>query len=93
MAVKGTKVKVGINGAGGSFTKTKVKRIAISLAGGNDVLSLGLGLPSATISAGAGKDTLFIRDGAVDSVDGGSGIDQAQIDKADVLTSIESILK
>ncbi|HEX3358547.1 MAG TPA: hypothetical protein VHS31_16350 [Tepidisphaeraceae bacterium] len=90
--VKGNKVKVAINGVGLSFVKSHVKRLTISLLGGNDVLTLGVGLPAANISAGAGKDVLFIRDGAKDVVNGGAGTDKAQVDGGDVLSLVEQVI-
>jgi hypothetical protein len=95
---KGTKIHVGFNdvlgtnGVGLAFTKSHVKRLNISLMGGSDVLTLGTGLKAANISAGAGNDQLFIRDGAPDVVDGGPGKDEAQIDHGDTLSLVEKVL-
>ncbi len=92
VAIKGKKINVGINDAGQSFLKSKVKRISVSLFGGADRLSFGLAVPPATISGGGGNDTFFIRDGVGDVLSGGAGNDRAQIDKGDRHTSIETLL-
>ena len=98
VSVKGSKVRVNLNNivdvgsVTQTFVKSHVKRLTITLAGGNDVLSLGAGLPSANIDAGAGNDQLFIRDGAADVVNGGKGTDKAQVDVSDILTSVEQLI-
>ena len=98
VSVKGSKVRVNLNNivdvgsVTQTFVKSHVKRLTITLAGGNDVLSLGAGLPAANIDAGAGNDQLFIRDGAADVVNGGKGTDKAQVDVSDILTSVEQLI-
>ncbi|HEX3357557.1 MAG TPA: DUF3466 family protein, partial [Tepidisphaeraceae bacterium] len=98
VATKGKKVNVGFtgivgtNGVGLTFVKSHVKRLTISLLGGDDVLTLGTAVPAANISAGAGKDLLNIRDGVNDVVNGGPGTDRAQIDSGDVLSLVEQVI-
>jgi Protein of unknown function (DUF3466) len=98
VAVKGKKINVGFNGivetsgVGLTFVKSHVKRVAVSLLGGDDVLTLGTGVPAANISAGSGNDLLYIRDGSADVVNGGPGTDRAQIDKADALSLVEQVI-
>lgn len=58
---------------------------------GNDTLHAGLG--DNQLFAGDGDDQLFARNGLADTVDGGAGINQAQIDSGlDSVTSIQTFL-
>jgi Ca2+-binding RTX toxin-like protein len=56
--------------------------------GGGDLIAGGLGEDS--IDAGAGSDRLSVRDGAVDQVRCGDGLDAADADKRDRLEACES---
>lgn len=92
IGVKGSKIKLDVNGAGQTFSKTSVKRLSISLLSGNDKLTLGAGLRTATVFGGPGKDSFSLRNGVADVLDAGSGVDKAQVDPSDVLTSVETLL-
>jgi RTX calcium-binding nonapeptide repeat (4 copies) len=56
--------------------------------GGNDVLVGGKKADS--LNGGDNDDHLFAKDGVIDAVNGGSGIDKAQVDLNDQLTGVET---
>jgi Ca2+-binding RTX toxin-like protein len=52
-------------------------------------------LPGTTgdeLIGGSGDDTFFVQNGVVDTVIGGSGFNEAQVDSGDKLTNISEIL-
>ena len=58
-----------------AFAPSKVKRIAIATAGGNDTVTIAAGVRGASVDAGAGLDTLFGGQNA-DTLFGNAGDDQ-----------------
>ena len=58
-----------------TFAKGTVKRLSITLNGGNDKLSIGPGVPNATVAGGNGNDTIHGGDGD-DYLIGGAGSDR-----------------
>lgn len=92
VAMKGSKVAVTVNGVGQAFSKSSVKRIAIDLQSGNDVLTLGTGIRAVNAKGGTGNDTFYVRNNVKDLIDGGTGKNKAQSDADDVLTSISGTI-
>jgi hypothetical protein len=92
ISVNGAKLNIVINGTAQSFTRSSVKRISIDLASGDDSLGVGTSAPPVNVKAGNGNDTLNLRNGVKDVVDGGSGKDKAKLDGADSKTGIETLL-
>lgn len=93
VSVKSSKISVVVNGVGQTFTKSKVKRISVDLASGNDTLTLSASLPAANIKGGSGNDIFNIRNNVKDIVDGGAGKDKAKLDGSDTKSAIEELLK
>lgn len=91
VALKGSKISVSVNGAGQTFSKSSIKRIAIDVLGGNDTVTLGTGIRAANIKGGSGNDTFNVRNSIKDIVDGGSGKDKAQKDASDSVT-VETLI-
>jgi hemolysin type calcium-binding protein len=58
---------------------------------GNDTIASGAG--SDRIKGGGGEDAIGSRDGEVDKVDCGAGVDRALIDKVDVARGCESVVR
>lgn len=58
---------------------------------GNDTITGGTGVD--IIKAGAGDDVIYAKDGARDRLDGGAGFNRVLIDKVDVRTHIQQLLK
>ncbi len=83
---------INVNTMTRSFAKTAVKRISILGMAGNDRITLGKGVIGATIDAGAGNDTIYCRNSARDTVDGGDGINSAQMDTFDKRTRMQKVL-
>lgn len=69
------RVLLDVNGAVKRFTRSAVKRIQVDAYEGNDVISLGAGIPAGVISGGAGNDTITGGDGN-DQLAGGNGNDR-----------------
>jgi probable HAF family extracellular repeat protein len=92
VSVKSGTVSVLVNSLTQTFAASSIKRISIDLGSGDDSLTLGTGLKSATILGGSGKDTFNIRNGVKDVVDGGTGTDKAKLDSSDSKNLVENIL-
>lgn len=69
------RVLLDVNGAVKRFSRSVVKRIQVDAYEGNDVISLGPGVPAGVISGGAGNDTITGGDGN-DQLTGGGGNDR-----------------
>jgi len=78
-------------GNGNDTIKGMVGNDTIRGGNGNDVIDGGTGCDM--LYGDAGNDTLYAREKAVDTLDGGAGIDSAKCDKTDVRKDIEKLLK
>jgi Ca2+-binding RTX toxin-like protein len=79
-----------LNGGDGKDVITGANRADVLTGGaGADILDGGLGTD--VLDGGAGFDQLLAKDGAVDTLHGGIGIDKAQADAIDVLDGVETV--
>jgi hypothetical protein len=70
----GTNLTVTIDGFAQSFSLSSINRIAVALGNGDDLLSVGAGVPGVSVAGGAGNDTLVGGSGN-DTLNGGKGAD------------------
>jgi Ca2+-binding RTX toxin-like protein len=99
----GDAMEVAPAGAGIRFQRTNLVPFTIDLdteaiemngLGGNDTIAAKPGLAGrlAVLAAGgSGNDRIEVRNRAADFADGGSGTDSATVDRADVVSNVESI--
>jgi Ca2+-binding RTX toxin-like protein len=100
---QGDAMEVAPNGQGIRFQRTNLvpftidldaERIEMNGLGGNDTIAAkpGLGGRLGVLAAGgSGNDRIEVRNGAPDSVQGGSGTDSAVVDLADAVADVESV--
>jgi Ca2+-binding RTX toxin-like protein len=99
----GDAMEVAPNGAGIRFQRTNLvpftidldtERIEMNGLGGDDTIAAKAGLAGrlgVLADGGSGNDRIEVRNGAADSADGGSGADTAIVDRADVVSDVESV--
>jgi Ca2+-binding RTX toxin-like protein len=99
----GDAMEVAPAGAGIRFQRTNLvpftidldtERIEMNGLGGDDTIAAKAGLAGrlgVLADGGSGNDRIEVRNGAADSADGGSGADTAIVDRADVVSDVESV--
>jgi Ca2+-binding RTX toxin-like protein len=99
----GDAMEVASAGAGIRFQRTNLVPFTIDLdteaiemngLGGNDTIAAKPGLAgrlAVLADGGSGDDRIEVRNRAADFADGGSGTDSATVDRADVVSNVESI--
>jgi Ca2+-binding RTX toxin-like protein len=100
---QGDAFQVAPNGAGIRFQRTNLvpftidldtERIEMNGLGGSDTIASRPGLAgrlSVRADGGSGDDSIETRNGAADSVDGGSGSDSAVVDRRDSVVEVENV--
>ena len=102
-ATQGDAMEVAPNGQGIRFQRTNLvpftieldtERIEMNGLGGDDTIAAKPGLAGrlgVLADGGSGDDRIEVRNGAPDSVEGGSGTDSAVVDLADAVADVESV--
>ena len=102
-ATQGDAMEVAPNGQGIRFQRTNLvpftidldtERIEMNGLGGDDTIAAKPGLAGrlgVLADGGSGDDRIEMRNGAPDSVEGGSGTDSAVVDLADAVADVESV--
>jgi len=102
-ATQGDAMEVALNGQGIRFQRTNLvpftidldtERIEMNGLGGDDTIAAKPGLAGrlgVLADGGSGDDRIEMRNGAPDSVEGGSGTDSAVVDLADAVADVESV--
>jgi large repetitive protein len=77
--VVGSDIVVTIDTQQFSFPTSSVNTVDITLGDGNDSVTVGVGVPATSISAGGGNDSILATNAAADSVGGGPGNDTINV--------------
>ena len=100
---QGDAFEVAPNGAGIRFQRTNLvpftidldtERIEMNTLAGDDTIAVKPGLAGrlgVLADGGSGNDRIDARNGAADSIEGGSGTDSAVVDRADTTVDVETI--
>jgi Ca2+-binding RTX toxin-like protein len=100
---QGDAFEVAPNGPGIRFQRTNLvpftidldtERLEMNTLGGNDTVAVKPGLAGrlrVLADGGSGNDRILARNGAIDRVQGGSGIDSAVVDRKDQVEDVEQV--
>jgi hypothetical protein len=100
---QGDAFQVAPNGPGIRFQRTNLvpftidldtERIEMNTLGGSDTIAVKPGLAGrlgVLADGGSGSDRVEARNGAADTIEGGSGVDSAVVDRRDWVTDVENV--
>ena len=82
-----------LTGGGNSATYANVEGLIVNGRFGYDTIRVVAATPGTAVSlnGGDGNDTIYARDGAVESIDGGPDLDRVIVDASDAVTNCEDV--